>query len=126
MNPNDTQTALNLLLKMKESLVESMVEELLRHQEEDPSSFSLQEIEDRFAIRVANLNTLIATLQDQTGQSESNPARIVIDIEESTRQKLESRLNEILEFIAPDQLAHLSIIPLANGKFIIVTGHNSQ
>lgn len=123
MNQNDTQTALNTLIKIKESLLESMVEELIRHQDDDPSSFSLQEIEDRFAIRLANLNTLIATLQDQIGHYETNGTRVVVDVEESNRHKLEARLNEIVEFITPDEMLHLSVVPLANGKFLIIMAH---
>lgn len=125
MDQNNRQTALNTLMKIKESLLESMVEELNRHQDDDPSSFSLQEIEDRFAIRIANLNTLIATLQDQGGPYESNPpgGRVVVDIEESNRPKLEARLNEMMEFISPDDFVHLTVVPMGNGKFMIVLAH---
>ena len=34
----------------KENLLENMVDELVRHQDDDPSSFSLQEIEDKFEV----------------------------------------------------------------------------
>lgn len=120
MNQSDAQTALNVLINIRGKLIESLVEEVLRHQDDDHSSFSLQEIEDRFAIRVANLNTLIATLQEQLGQYEEVPTRIIVDIEETNRQRLDSRLNEILEFISPDELLHMSVIPAENGKFLIV------
>lgn len=124
MNTNDIQTALEILSKMRESLLENLVEDLIRHREEDPSSFSLQELEDRFAIRLANLNTLMVTLQDQMAHYENPNGHIVVDIEETNRHKLEPRLNEIMEFISPDDFIHLSLVPTGTGKFLIVFAHN--
>lgn len=124
MNPNDMQSALEILGKVRESLLESLVDELLKQKDEDPSSFGLQEIEDRFAIRIANLNTLIATLQDQLGHQDLQNGRIVVDIEEINRHKLEARLNEIMEFVAPEEFINLSIVPTGTGKFLIALAHN--
>jgi hypothetical protein len=124
MNPNDMQSALEILGKVRDSLLENLVEELLKQKDEDPSSFGLQEIEDRFAIRLANVNTLIATMQDQIEHHDMGNGRIVVDIEETNRHRLEERLNEILEFIAPDEFVNLSIVPTGTGKFLIAVAHS--
>ena len=123
MTPNDMQTALETLGKMKESLLENLVEELMRHKDDDPSSFGIQEIEDRFAIRLANLNTLIATLQDQLGQTETSSGRIVIDVEEIARPKLDSRLSELVEFMSPEEFIQFTIVPTVPGKFLVTLAH---
>ena len=121
MQPNDLQTALDVLLKIKESLMESMVEELIRYKDDDASSFNLQEIEDRFSIRIANLNTLIATIQDHQNPFEAAPAtRIVTNVYEIAKNKLASKLEEVVEFIPPDDILHLSIVPAQGNKYLIV------
>ena len=119
------QTALDVLIRVKDALLENMVEDLIRNKDDDASSFSLQEIEDRFAIRLANLNTLIISLQDQLGHYPpgSGSGRIVTNIQETSRSKLASKLEEVLEFVSAEELLHLSVIPTVGGKFMIVIAH---
>ncbi|WP_372370772.1 hypothetical protein [Candidatus Uabimicrobium sp. HlEnr_7] len=112
MEDNSLHTALNVLIRVKDNLLETMVDELVTHQDDDPCSFSLQEIEDKFAIRMANLNTLIITLQDQisSGGHQGIP-RIITNVEDTTREKLGNKLDELLEFISPEEVLHLSVVP---------------
>lgn len=124
MEDNSLHTALNVLIRVKDNLLETMVDELVAHQDDDPSSFSLQEIEDKFAIRMANLNTLIITLQDQisNGGSQGIP-RIITNVEDATKDKLNSKLDELLEFVSPDEVLHLSVVPQSRDnpdKFTII------
>ncbi|NUM36745.1 MAG: hypothetical protein HUU50_19555 [Candidatus Brocadiae bacterium] len=121
MQPNDMQIALEVLFKMKESLMESLVEELIRCKDDDASSFNVQEIEDRFAIRIANLNTLIATMQEPTNPFEEVlPTRVATNVYETTKNKLAKKLQELVEFVHPDDILHLSIVPTHGNKYLIV------
>ncbi len=125
MEKNDMQTALDILIKMRQSLIHSLVEELSLHKDEEPSSFTLQDIEDRFAMRMANLNTLIATLQEMTGGHSVmggglTSTKIVAKVHEITRNKLQNKLDDLFEYLAPDELLHLSVIPTSEGKFLII------
>lgn len=121
MQPNDMQTALEVLFKMKESLLESMIEELIRYKDDDVSSFSLQEIEDRFAIRLANVNTLIATMQEQSNPFEEvMPTRVATNVYEIAKNKLPKKLEELVEFVHPEDLLHLSVVPTQGNKYLIV------
>ena len=119
------QTALDVLIRIKNSLLENMVEDLIRNKDDDSSSFSLQEIEDRFAIRLANINTLIMTIQDQLGHypSGGGSGRIVTDIQETSRNRLGGKLDEVLKYISAEDLLHLSVVPTGGGKFMIVVAH---
>ncbi|BBM81844.1 hypothetical protein [Candidatus Uabimicrobium amorphum] len=125
MEDNSLHTALNVLIRVKDNLLETMVDELVAHQDDDPSSFSLQEIEDKFAIRMANLNTLIITLQDQISSGGGNQGipRIITNVEDTTKDKLNSKLDELLEFVSPDEVLHLSVVPQSTenpDKFTII------
>jgi len=112
MEDNSLHTALNVLIRVKDNLLETMVDELVTHQDDDPSSFSLQEIEDKFAIRMANLNTLIITLQDQISNSGNQGIpRIITNVEDTTKDKLRSKLDELLEFVSSEEVLHLSVVP---------------
>jgi len=121
METKDFQAAFDVLVKMRLSLLESLVEELLNHQNDDASSFALQEIEDRFAIRITNLNTLIATMQEQiVNHPNFSTTRVVSKVHEIPRQKLQSQLDDLLAFVSPEDLLHLSVIPTTGGKYLII------
>lgn len=111
MDENAAQKALRVLLRVKGNLLETMVEELIYHEDDDPSSFSLQEIEDKFAIRIANLNTLIATMQDQMNQINTDMPSVISYVGDTTTEKLNSKLNELLNLVSPDEIMHLSVTP---------------
>jgi len=121
MQPNDMQIALEVLFKMKESLLESLVEELIRCKDDDASSFNLQEIEDRFAIRIANLNTLIATMQEPSNPfEEAAPTRVATNVYETTKKKLSKKIEELVEFVHPDDILNLSVVPAQGNKYLIM------
>lgn len=123
MQKEDMQTALEMLHKMRQSLMESLVEELNLHKDEEPTSFTLQDLEERFAMRMMNLNTLIATLQDMLGNQPppgSSNTRISSKVFEINRSKLQSKLDDLLAFMSPEDLLHLSVMPTASGKYLII------
>lgn len=123
MSRINIQDALNTLNKMKDSLIERMVEDLSHHQDDDPTSFALQEIEDRFAMRLANMNTLILTLQDHIDEYPDDldePTSIGTKIRETDKVHIKETLDEMLEDLTSDELLKTSIIPCANETFLII------
>lgn len=124
MDQNDMQKALDTLMKTRETLLENMVEEVMRNQEEDPFSFNLQDIEDRFAMRLGNLNTMILTLQDQMGNYDmGGGTRVVTNVYETSRNKLQNKLEELVAFIPAEDILHLSVVPSSGGKYLIVVAN---
>jgi hypothetical protein len=75
---------------------------------------------DAFAIRIANLNTLIITLQDQLGNYEANTSRVSVMVEETTKNRLEIKINEMVEFLSPDDIISILVLPGKDNRYIAI------
>ena len=120
MEHNRMQRALEILVRLKDSLMETLVDDLICHEDDDILSFSIQEIEDRFAIRIGNLNTLITALQDQMHQHSMGPDYLDTSVYEVNQNEIEDKIQELTGYILPEELLHLSVVPATQNKYLII------
>ena len=121
MDESRKRQALDILMQMKNQVLENFVEEVLQQQETDSLSYMFQELEDKYSNRLSNLNVLIANLQEDPFQDEIPATKIITNVTETSFSQLEKTLEEVTEFMSPEHLLHISVVPTDKGKYLVIS-----
>ncbi|HNZ67145.1 MAG: hypothetical protein KBC30_05835 [Planctomycetes bacterium] len=121
MDESRKRQALDILMQMKNQVLENFVEEVLQQQETDSLSYMFQELEDKYSNRLSNLNVLIANLQEDPFQDEIPATKIITNVTETSFSQLEKTLEEVTEFMSPENLLHISVVPTDKGKYLVIS-----
>ena len=120
MHQNDVKLAINTLIKVKKELIENMVEELIAHKDTDPTFFSIQEIEDKYSMRLSNLNTLLDELHeelDDNFRTQSTGTHMA----EAKISQIQDKIHDLLAFVDPMTIIHMSVVPkIEEKKYLII------
>jgi len=115
------KAAVNVLLEAKERLLVQLTEEILSHRESflDDSSvaafgFELQEIEDRYSVRLNSLSVLLEQL-------DTRPPRLQHRVETvtTTLKAVKKDLKQLVDRYDGWDLADFEVVPCAEGVVLI-------
>jgi len=121
MDESRKRQALDILMQMKNQVLENFVEEVLQQQETDSLSYMFQELEDKYSNRLSNLNVLIANLQEDPFQDEIPATKIITNVTETSFSQLEKTLEEVTEFMSPENLLHISVVPTDKVNYLVIS-----